>query len=311
MSLCVHLMQSLNRSALLSDIGMTPSLNRARSADSPRPLIPSAWIAAIIFLTAGGLFASSLHARFFEDEYAYITQTYYADLVFGGRFNDPLWIEWPAADLQPLPKFLIGLSFRMAHLPMPGPANAAHWYAHYTRFGDGATLTAARLTVIPLGALGCLALFASGLLIRDARTATLAAVLLMINPLYSLLAHRSMSDVPCDAFMLSSLAVALSLWRRIWSRGMHAAALVLPIAGGLLAGLSLLCKLNGFLGLAIVTGWCGIAWLAPRLSIAQIGHHTRDDGNDRDRSRRCRRIQSVPDSPAGPRAAARLARSSR
>ena len=45
------------------------------------------------------------------------------------------------------------------------------------------------------------------------------AVLLMINPLYSLQAHRAMADVPCEAFMLSSLAVWLSMWARIWSRG--------------------------------------------------------------------------------------------
>ena len=269
MSLCVYLMQSLNRSALLSDIGMTPSLNRARPADSTRPLIPRAWNAAFIFFAALAVFGSSLHAKWFEDEYAYITQSFYADLFFTGRFNDPQWIELPAADLQPLPKYLIGLAFRSAHLPMPGLANARNWYDDYRRFGGKETLTAARLTVIPLGALGCLALFASGLVIRDARAATVAAVLLMIDPLFSTLAHRSMADVPCEAFMLSSLAVWLSVWKRIWSRRWGAAALVLPWIAGFLAGLSLLCKLNGFLGLAIVMAWCGITLFVPSLSIGR------------------------------------------
>jgi hypothetical protein len=91
----------------------------------------------------------------------------------------------------------------------------------------------------------------------------------MINPLYSLLAHRSMSDVPYEAFMLSSLAVALFVWQRIWSRGVGAAALFLPLIAGFLAGLSLLCKLNGFLGLAIVTAWCGMTWMAPSLSVSR------------------------------------------
>ena len=76
-------------------------------------------------------------------------------------------------------------------------------------FGGAATLLAARLTVIPLGALGCLALFACGAIVKDARVGTIAASLLMINPLYSLHAHRAMADVPCEAFMLSSLAVWL------------------------------------------------------------------------------------------------------
>ena len=265
----MYLMQPLNHTALLSDIGMTPSLNRAPVAQSMRPLIPRTWHAAIIFFAALAIFASSIHAKWFEDEYAYIAQSFYADLFFTGRFHDPLWIEEPAADLQPLPKYLIGFAFRLAHLPMPGYANAWNWYDHYGRFGGIETLTAARLTVIPLGALGCLALFASGLLVKDARTATLAAVLLMINPLYSLLAHRSMADVPYEAFMLCSLAAALAFWTRMWARGIRPAAFVLPCIAGVLEGLSLVCKLNGFLGLAIVTSWCGIAWLVPSLSIGR------------------------------------------
>ena len=47
---------------------------------------------------------------------------------------------------------------------------------------------------------------------KDARTGSLAAFLLMIDPLYSLHAHRAMADVPCEAFMLASLAIALSVW---------------------------------------------------------------------------------------------------
>ncbi len=265
----MYFMQSLNRSALLPDTGMTLSLNRARPVDSMRPFIPRAWQAALIFGAALAMFASGIHAKWFEDEYAYISQSFYADLFFAGSFHDPLWIEEPAADLQPLPKYLIGLAFRLAHLPMPGYANAWNWYDHYGRFGGTEALTVARLTVIPLGALGCLALFASGLVVKDARTATLAAVLLMINPLYSLMAHRSMADVPYEAFMLSSLAVGLLLWSRIWSRGIRAGVLVLPCVAGFLAGLSLLCKLNGFLGLAIVSAWCVITWFAPGLSVAR------------------------------------------
>src|SRR5262249_10905755 len=38
---------------------------------------------------------------------------------------------------------------------------------------------------------------------------------------------------------------------------------------GALSGMALLCKLNGFVGLAIVASWCGIGWLVPGLSIVR------------------------------------------
>jgi 4-amino-4-deoxy-L-arabinose transferase-like glycosyltransferase len=262
-------MQPLNRSAFPSDIGMTRAINHARPANSARFRITRTLHAALIFCAAIVVFASGLNARFFEDEYAYISQSYYADLFFTGRFNHKLWLDAPAFDLQPVPKYLIGLAFRVAHLPMPGPADAWKWYENYHTFGGTATLLVARLTVIPLGALGCLALFACGAMVRDARTGTLAAVFLMLNPLYSQQAHRAMADVPCEAFMLASLATALSLWVRICAKRPGISALILAGLAGLLAGTALLCKLNGFLGLAIVTSWCGIAWLMPNLSIGR------------------------------------------
>ncbi len=42
-----------------------------------------------------------------------------------------------------------------------------------------------------------------------------------------------------------------------------------PGSPGCLPGMSLLCKLNGFLGLGIVAAWCGLTWLLPRLSIGR------------------------------------------
>ena len=269
MSLGVYLMQSLNRSSFPPDNGMTQSLNRASPAESTRPLMPRPWNAALIFGAALVFFASSLHARSFVDEYAYISQSFYADLLCTGQINHKFWLEFPALDLQPLPKYLIGLAFRLSGLPMPGPIDARNWYLDYRSFGGPATLIAARLTVIPLGALGCLALFASGVIMKDARTGTLAAVFLMINSLYALQAHRAMADVPCEAFMLASLAMALSVFVRIGSKALSWANLLLPGIAGLLAGMALLCKLNGFLGLAIVTAWCGMTWLVPGLSIGR------------------------------------------
>ena len=100
MSLCVYLMQPLNRSALLSDIGMTPALKHAPPANSARFRITRTWNAALIFCAALVVFASSLHALYFEDEYAYINQSYYADLFFTRQFNDPLWLDH-AGDRSP------------------------------------------------------------------------------------------------------------------------------------------------------------------------------------------------------------------
>ncbi len=276
MSLCVYLMQPLNRSALLSDIGMTPALQHAPPANSTRFRFTRGRNAAVIFGVALLAFGSSLRARYFDDEYAYITQSYYADLVLAGRFNDRLWLEFEAIDLQPLPKYLIGMAFRIGNFRMPGPADSRDWYGDerqrlrmFRTFGSTHRLVAARLPIIPLGALGCLALFICGVIVKDARMGTIAAGLLILNPLYSLQSHRAMADAPYEAFMLSSLAVWLLTWARVWSAGSPLAALVLPVLAGILAGMSLLCKLNGFLGLAVISACCAGTWLLPGLSIAR------------------------------------------
>jgi len=157
----------------------------------------------------------------------------------------------------------------MAHLPMPTSADAANWYRNYKEFGTPATLIVARLPFIVLGALGCVALLGCGVLVKDWRVGIIAALLLMVNPLYRLHAHRAMSDVPCEAFLLVALGLSFWGWRRVWCRGMGVLTFVLPWLAGLSAGLSLLCKFNGFLGLLIIVGWCGIAWVTPGLALAR------------------------------------------
>ncbi|MFI5460674.1 MAG: ArnT family glycosyltransferase [Isosphaerales bacterium] len=248
---------------------MKPSRQDSRPADSPQTSLSWPWKAGAIACLALAVFAPGLYAASFVDEYAYIAQSFYADLFFEGQFNHPLWLKGFASDLQPLPKYLIGLSLRLAHLPMPTPADAAKWYGDYAKFGAPATLIAARLPFIALGALGCVAIFACGVQIKDGRVGTIAAALLMLNPLYRLHAHRAMSDVPCEAFMLVALGLSLWGWRRTWYRGLGVVAFVLPWLAGLAAGLSLLCKFNGFLGLMIIVSWCGIACVTPGLSWAR------------------------------------------
>jgi hypothetical protein len=71
----------------------------------------------------------------FVDEYAYITQSFYADLFFSGKVNDPAWLGAFAFDLQPLPKYLIGIGLRSSHLRMPAWDDAFRWYANsHTQF---------------------------------------------------------------------------------------------------------------------------------------------------------------------------------
>src|SRR5271155_2359933 len=106
MTCCVYLVQSLNRARLLFDMGITPSDQRIHPADSPQPFRSWFWKATAIGCAALCVFAFSLSANSFADEDAYITQSYYADLFFAGRFHNRAWLEFPAYDLQPLPKYL-------------------------------------------------------------------------------------------------------------------------------------------------------------------------------------------------------------
>jgi 4-amino-4-deoxy-L-arabinose transferase-like glycosyltransferase len=269
MSCCVYLVQSLNRSRPFSTMGMTPSDQCAHPADSPQTLRSRLWIAAAIACAGLAVFASGWFAPFFEDEYAYISQCYYADLFFAGRFNDRAWLDLPAIDLPPLPKYLIGLSFRLARIPMPNARAARAWYDHYGHYGTPRALRVARLPILFVGAFGCVAIFACGILIKDTRVGTVAALGLMLNPLYRLHAHRAMSDVPSEAFTLAALAFFLWWWQRVWSGRPGAATLWLPCFAGVCAGLSLLSKFSGFLGLLIIAAWTGATLIAPSVALGR------------------------------------------
>ncbi len=222
---------------------------------------------AAIACAALGVFACGWNAEPFADEYAYISQSYYADRFFRGQVNDWTWLDSPAYDLPPLPKYLIGLSLRLCHVRMPGPFNAHYWYHGYKSFGDPATRTAARVPIILVGVLGCVAIFACGALIQNDRVGVIAAILLMLNPLFRLHAHRAMSDIPSETFMLAALWLALWAWRRAWSGRMGLASWLLSLCAGLAAGLALLSKFNGFLALMIIGVWACAAVLTPGLNL--------------------------------------------
>jgi 4-amino-4-deoxy-L-arabinose transferase-like glycosyltransferase len=220
----------------------------------------------VIGLAAAGYFALGLPDPPFVDEYAYITQSYQPDLIFSGRTNDVSWLEMLGYDLVPLPKFWINLAFRAAGIPRPTPWDALAWYdntAH--RWGTERTLLIARLPSIVLGAVGCVAIFATGSILRDRQTGEIAAVLLAINPLYALHAHRAMSEAGCEAFLLVAVALGLKAWKSLLERGPSAPSLLLLIAAGCSAGLSILSKFNGILALLSLLGWTCLALALPAM----------------------------------------------
>ncbi len=223
---------------------------------------PPTWLLAVLVpIVAIGVFAYDLSGEPpFVDEWAYISQAYFADIFF--QRDNPGWLEYPAYDLPPLPKYLIGLSLHVAGYPLPPRSDARAWYRDNSRtFGPPGMLLAARWPSVIFGALGCLAVFSIGTMLTDRRVGVCAAVLLMANPLYRLHARRAMSDVPAEALILATIAVGLFVWRSVLSGRIRAAgALSLGVLAGLFGGLAVLAKLNGALGLMTLGAWVVLAW---------------------------------------------------
>ena len=103
MSLDVYVVQSLNRSRPLLDSGMTPPHQHNRPADSPQSSLSWLSKAAVIGCAAMIVFGGGLFAEAFADEYAYISQTYYADLFYEGQFQDPAWLDCPRTTCRRFP----------------------------------------------------------------------------------------------------------------------------------------------------------------------------------------------------------------
>ena len=186
------------------------------TATAPARRAPFAW-AAGVFAVACAVFGVGLGDEpHFVDESAYVAQSYFADLFLEGRRDDPAWLEYPGLDLPPLAKYVVGLSWRVAGFPRPGPMAAAAWYEDTSRrFETPASLVAARVPMVVLGALGCVAIYAIGSLAFGLASGLVAAGLLMVSPLYYLHARRAMSDTPAEACGLVALAIGLAAWLRV------------------------------------------------------------------------------------------------
>jgi hypothetical protein len=201
--------------------------------------------------------------RPFADESAYFSQAYFGRLFASGRWNDPLWLEYPGLDLPPLPKYFIGVVLAFTGYRTPGPADARAWYSNTSlRFDQPGALAVARVPSVLVGAVGCLAVYGIGLIVAGWRVGVAAGLLLAANPLYRLHARRAMSDVPCEAFLLAALFFALWAWTRVLSGRSLRSVWLSGGAAGVCAGLSLLSKLSGALALMVLTAWLVLALLA-------------------------------------------------
>ncbi len=120
---------------------LTPPEQRSRPANFPQSSASIWRLGGAIALIAGvwlcswvGIFDDDS----FTDEFAYITQSYYSDLFFAGRLDDPAWLDYFAFDLQPLPKYFIGIGLRAASIRMPQAwRDAARWYEAIRTIGSG------------------------------------------------------------------------------------------------------------------------------------------------------------------------------
>ena len=263
----VHVVQSSKFPSL--DPGTPPPMpaqDASRSANSLPASWSPCWSAGVIAILAAGFFALGLRDEPFVDEYAFITQSYQPDLLYAGRRNDPAWLEILAYDLVPLPKYFINAAFRLAGIPRPGRESAMAWYRDTShQWGSPRELVVARLPSVMMGTVGCVAVYLLGWLVKDGPTGWIAAILLAANPLYRLHAHRAMSEAPCEAFLLLSLALGLRAWIEILGRRSLSAGAAMLVAAGVSAGLSILAKFTGVLAIFTLTAWAMLALVLPRV----------------------------------------------
>ncbi len=227
------------------------------------------------FAVAGALLLAGLAAYgidlasepHFMDESAYLSQASYYDFYISGKVDREEWLWYAAYDLPPLTKYLVGFALKAAGYPRPPVSDSWRWYANPgTRIGSPAMLTAARRPSVFLGAVGVVAIFAIGAVAADRRVGTLAALLLLINPLYRMHARRAMSDIPAEACLLVALALGLWGWKRL-ARGLDWGAMAaIGLGSGVFLGLSVLSKLNGSLAGMVLAAWFVLAMVVPGYS---------------------------------------------
>ncbi len=241
------------------------------------PIASTWWLGLGLAALTSLWFAAGVRSdRSFVDEWAYLSQAYFADLFASGLHNDPAWLEYPGYDLPPLPKYQIGAALRIAGLPRPSHEMMVRWYRDTsTKTGTEAMLMAARWPSVLWGGIGCSMIYAIGVQVSGRRLGILAAFLLTINPLYRLHARRAMSDVPAEALILCTLAFGLWAWNRRRDGMSLGLTCFTSTIIGILGGLAVLTKLNGALALMTIGVWSvwdiAIHWRSRFHRLPQVG----------------------------------------
>ncbi len=233
---------------------------------------PRAWpLGMLVALLAVAYFGYDLGSEpVFVDESVDIAQSYFFDLAVDGRLDDWAWVEYHAYDQPPLLKYLIGASLKVSGDRPPGRLAAGRWFANTkAALVTPRMLRAGRWPAVILGVAGCVAVFSIGTQLHCRWVGLGAAVLVMVDPLYRLHARRAMMDVPAEAFVLMALAVGLWVWRRALNDRLGRwTGVGVSLVVGLLAGLAVLTKLNGGLGLMVLGAWSvlalGLRWFPIR-----------------------------------------------
>lgn len=229
------------------------------------------WVQGVLVgIVAFGVFAHDLASEpEFVDEWAYIAHSYFLEELAHPRSSR--WLNYPAYDLPPLPKYAIGLALLGDGYNLPPITRAWMWYQDTSsRFGPHAMLVSARRPSVLLGALGCVAIYALGTLALGRSVGLVAAALLILDPLYRMHARRAMSDVYAECFILWAAAVGLFAWRRLLSGRMRSIVGVVVLGyAGMLGGLAVLSKLNGGLAVMVLAAWALLAAVLYRFPIGR------------------------------------------
>ena len=247
---------------------LTPPEQRARPANFPQSSA-SLWRlgGAIGIAGAGRLRAGASSTTPSSTSTPISPRATTRDLFFDGKVNDPAWLDYFAFDLQPLPKYFIGAGLRAADLRMPvrttrpGGTRMPHPLRSpgdvddrprpvHRGGGDGLSRPSSRC----------------GTVIGGRLAGTIAALLLMINPLVP--PPRPSGDVRGPVRSLPHRRprprpFAWSEPGRARNRGLSLLGFALA---GVCSGLSILCKFNGLLAPLIIVAWCPVGLLVPGLA---------------------------------------------
>ncbi len=241
---------------ILPDWPQVPALGRRRAA-------LAVGVVALAALAFGWDLASE---PLFPDETAYVSQSYFYDLLRDGRTDDWAWVEYHAYDLPPLPKYLFGLALEVSGQPRSNRLVAGRWFGNIrSSLLPRRMIDASRWASVLMAALGCGALYLLGAVAIGDRVGLLAAAGLAIDPLYRIHARRAMSEASVESLVLCTLLAALlALGRGTATTGWLPGRLGSAIAVGMLAGLAVLAKLSGGVALLVIAVWVLLPWAGQR-----------------------------------------------